>query len=322
MSVIRFWSYANNSQGMVALREELRRRGHNAKAILQRGSNYRYRSNHVVLNWGAHDRPLWGIGFNDEAMLNGADAVATASNKISCFEALDRHDVPIPEWTTRESLAKQWLTGESVDVVPPEQIEALDLVDRLHTLGVLDTVPFEDTGISNLQTNIHDVYPTVIEHNTNNTFVYCRTLSRASQGRGIVVAKTRDELVNAPLYTRGIECKREYRIHMFKGEMIDLVAKCIPSRIDDLGSAEPNDLIRNHHFGWVFARDAVTIPDEIIGQLKEIGSATMSALGLDFGAIDVVRDFDNNIYVLEVNTAPGMEGTTISRYADAIESLT
>lgn len=45
----------------------------------------------------------------------------------------------------------------------------------------------------------------------------------------------------------------------------------------------------------------------------------VNALGLDFGAVDIVTEKNTGIpYVLEVNTAPGNEGTTTQKYVDSI----
>lgn len=145
--------------------------------------------------------------------------------------------------------------------------------------------------------------------------VYCRTLTRANKGRGIVVAHAPEEIVNAPLYVQGImDAKREYRVHVFKGKVIDLVAKVIPSGEGD----NVNNDIRNHDNGWVFARSAVTIPDSIRAKLSASAIELCNYIHLDVGAIDMIRDMDDNIYVLEANTAPGMEGTTLERYAEAL----
>jgi len=54
----------------------------------------------------------------------------------------------------------------------------------------------------------------------------------------------------------------------------------------------------------------------------EQASLAIAALGLDFGAVDIIW---NNHYqlatVLEVNTAPGLEGQTITDYANYFRGL-
>jgi predicted ATP-grasp superfamily ATP-dependent carboligase len=44
--------------------------------------------------------------------------------------------------------------------------------------------------------------------------------------------------------------------------------------------------------------------------------AALDASGLDFGAVDVILTKQGKAYVLEINTAPGLEGTTVTDYAN------
>jgi len=146
--------------------------------------------------------------------------------------------------------------------------------------------------------------------------VYCRQLTRGSQGRGIVVAHTADEIVSAPLYTKGVQAiKREYRAHVFNGEVIDLVAKATRA-----GEDNANMEIRNHSNGWVFVRDAVTIPEATRQQLVALAVDAVQAVDLQLGAVDIIRDEADRLYVLEINTAPGLEGTTLERYVTELRN--
>ena len=149
--------------------------------------------------------------------------------------------------------------------------------------------------------------------------IYCRTLTRASKGRGIVVAKTVEEIVDAPLYAYAYPCKREYRVHLFAGRTVDLVAKV---RIIDKNhpkyKATPDPHIRNSETGYVFARNSVKIPNSVRENLEYHSREAVNNLGLTFGAVDIVRDVNDNYTVLEVNTAPGIMGSALAAYVDAI----
>lgn len=149
--------------------------------------------------------------------------------------------------------------------------------------------------------------------------VYCRTLLSASQGRGIVVAKCKEEIVPAPLYTKGIhQVEGEYRVHVFKGQVIDYVKKMRMSsaRIEAEEIAH-NPLIRNHANGYIFGREGVSICPEV----SRVAIEAIEDLQLDFGAVDVVKSsYSGKGFVLEVNTAPGLEGSTVTSYANAIVS--
>lgn len=64
------------------------------------------------------------------------------------------------------------------------------------------------------------------------------------------------------------------------------------------------------------ARDGVVVSDET----KAEAVKAVAALGLDFGAVDIVIDREGKPVILEVNTAPGIQGTTLTNYKRAIES--
>lgn len=146
--------------------------------------------------------------------------------------------------------------------------------------------------------------------------VYCRTLTRASEGRGIVIATDIDELVSAPLYTAKVEVERELRVHVVRGEVIDFAQKKKMSseRREEENIDEVNTDIRSHNNGWVFARVGV----ELSESTRDVAIKAIGALGLDFGAVDIAITPQGVAKVYEVNTAPGLEGTTLDSYANAL----
>ena len=148
---------------------------------------------------------------------------------------------------------------------------------------------------------------------------YCRTLLYSSQGRGIVVAKSPEEVVDAPLYTKGIiKVAGEYRVHVFKGQVIDVVQKkkLSTEQRELRGINDVNPYIRNHSNGYIFARGDISYPDSV----KTVALNAIEDLQLDFGAVDVVvSGYSGGAFVLEANSAPGLEGTTVQKYVEAIE---
>ena len=140
--------------------------------------------------------------------------------------------------------------------------------------------------------------------------VLARTTVRGSGGEGIVVVREGDNLPDAPLYTGYIRKDAEYRIHVVCGKVVAVQQK----RRDSEAEQTPDQrLIRNHDNGWVFAVNNVVFRDD--KQRQECEDASIRAvagLGLDFGAVDlVVARKTGAPYVLEVNTAPGIESPTI-----------
>lgn len=136
-----------------------------------------------------------------------------------------------------------------------------------------------------------------------------RTLLRASEGRGIELFVRPDEPVPAPLFTQYIPKKREFRVHVAFGSVIDSQRKIAdPSREVSTWS------IRNHSNGFIFVRNSGTPTQASL----DMAVATCSALGLDFGAVDLIEN-KSGTYILEVNTAPGLEGQTLESYRSAFE---
>lgn len=156
--------------------------------------------------------------------------------------------------------------------------------------------------------------------------VVCRTKLRGHSGDGIVIANNADELVEAPLYTKYIKKKDEYRVHVIRGD-----AFFVQRKARKLDHEQPNWLVRNLEGGFVFTevekKDPVLLeinpnpfacPDDVINQAL----AAIAALGLDFGGVDVIwNEKEGKAYVLEVNTACGLEERTADRYRQAIVDL-
>ena len=150
------------------------------------------------------------------------------------------------------------------------------------------------------------------------SIVLSRKLLNSHSGRGIVInnPEQSNNLVSAPLYVKYKKKRKEFRVHVFNGQVIDLAEKRkFRQERRDEGFV---GLIRNHGNGWAFCRDSIAEPDG----LRDQAIRSVSALGLNFGACDIIwNEKENKCYVLEVNTAPGLEGTTLERYARAVASL-
>ena len=142
--------------------------------------------------------------------------------------------------------------------------------------------------------------------------VFCRTKLCGKGGEGIVMANSPDELVLCDLYVKYIPKKDEYRVHVVDGQVIDFSRK---ARNRDIPDEEINWKVRNHDNGFIFMREGVEPPLKVLTEALN----AVTALKLEFGAVDVIwNEKHEQAYVLEVNTAPGLEGTTLERYRDAL----
>lgn len=148
---------------------------------------------------------------------------------------------------------------------------------------------------------------------TAGVVVVARTVLRGSSGIGIHIAENaQDRLVEAPLYVKYVKKLHEYRVHVFNGQVIDTQIKRKKNGVE-----RDTTRIRNLANGYIFARDGIVahLPRDTVA------IAAVAALGLDFGAVDLIWNrLEDKYYVLEVNSAPGLEGTTLTNYTNAIRN--
>lgn len=142
--------------------------------------------------------------------------------------------------------------------------------------------------------------------------VVARTLLRASGGRGLVLVQPGEDLPVAGLYTRYVKKRTEYRIHVGKLEGDNYVIIDAQEKRRRSGVAHVHQQVRNAANGWVYCRNAVAPPEDAIAAAVR----SVVALGLDFGAVDLGwNDLRQAATVYEVNTAPGLDGSSPDRYA-------
>lgn len=134
---------------------------------------------------------------------------------------------------------------------------------------------------------------------------------------------TSDQLLNEPelfenldvkLVTQYIPKKYEYRIHVGLGEVLLIQQKKRDTSIPD---DQVNWKIRNNSNGFIFAVDDIVQPPQ---QVLDMAVAVVNKSALHFGAVDIIyNEHYEQAYVLEINTACGLEGESSRRaYADWI----
>jgi glutathione synthase/RimK-type ligase-like ATP-grasp enzyme len=141
--------------------------------------------------------------------------------------------------------------------------------------------------------------------------VCARTVLSGHSAEGLVILESGIDFVAAPLYTRYIKKTEEWRIHVFEGRVIARQQKLKRNDFD----GEVNWRIRNHDNGFIYAREVEEPHQDIVDQAV---AAVAAIPGLDFGAVDVIwNQQQGRAYVLEINTAPGLSGQTVTDYANA-----
>jgi hypothetical protein len=124
-----------------------------------------------------------------------------------------------------------------------------------------------------------------------------------------------EDLLNPPAapeyWVKKETLTEEYRVHSFRGKSIRAGKK-----VQRPGFNNPSSWIRSYEGGWFISYDNF----QSTRQMRELAASAITALGLDFGAVDIGRTADGRLIVLEVNRAPGLEGGTVEAYVRAIQA--
>lgn len=122
-----------------------------------------------------------------------------------------------------------------------------------------------------------------------------------------------NDLLNPPqtphYYVKKLPLVAEYRVHSFRGVSIRAGKKV------KIEGAPSHEWVRSLLGGWKISYDGVSIKQ----RHRDLAHLAVQALGLDFGAVDLGEDAGGKMVVLEVNRAPGLDGGTITAYANAIK---
>lgn len=142
--------------------------------------------------------------------------------------------------------------------------------------------------------------------------VMARTNPEGQGGAGIVFLEDNPE-VDAPLYTQYIKKTHEFRVHVVKDKVIHVQQK-------KLKNGHLPNRVRSHNNHYVFGRIEEAFEKDV--RLLDAAREAVLALGLDFGAVDIIYNSKRDAYyVLEVNTAPGLSPQTAEKYANEFRSV-
>lgn len=176
-------------------------------------------------------------------------------------------------------------------------------------------LPWHTTDLATAQERVNNS-----QRNPSNPVIVERHVLNGHSGNGIRLVYPGQNVLPAPLYT-SYELKRdEYRVHFFKhpGEPTQYFVQQKRMRRDAEEDDVPNRFkVRNHINGWVFCNQSVDPNTRVFDAAVLFAERT----NLDFGAVDIIYNHSQGrAYILEVNTAPGIEGETGLWYARQIET--
>ena len=205
-----------------------------------------------------------------------------------------------PNW----EVAIRWGGAEAPARDTPQTLNPAEAIRRTGKLTAFRLMQDAGVSIPEFTTNQHEAR----EWGTR----YLGRTTNDRAGRGITVYGAGDAPLHHPLYVRFIPNDREYRLHVVRGVVVSTQRKYLERpELDDGG------IIKNHDHGYVFK----TPERELHDSRKQAAIKAVEALGLDFGAVDLIVDQEGKEYVLEVNSAPALSPKRIEQYVEALRPL-
>lgn len=212
----------------------------------------------------------------------------------------------------------------------PSRLRDLHVInDPVHTQVVADKMLYANRIIEMQQHEEEPHWFRSIGFTTQNSVAYAwqraghtvvaRTITNGSEGAGIRIIKPTDPMVHAPLYSLYQPKEREYRVNVVNGQVIKvqrkLRSRSLPPPVDG------TFYVRNTANGFLF-NTVTEYPTDVATQAIN----ACAHFNLDFGGVDVIYKearlaADGRAYVVEINSAPGIEGSTVTAYAEALTAL-
>jgi len=182
-------------------------------------------------------------------------------------------------------------------------------------------------------------------HQGGENFVLCVTKKHVAD----TVRLFTESIKKGFYFQNFIDIDTEYRLHIVFGELICAVKKVPRDNIEEAHVEQqtekiqamatkkgqqldpktlefalkyqagkisgPDLIIKSNTRGYKFSQiKPESVPKDLVDQAVK----ALKALNLDFGAVDCVIDTEKKPFIIEVNTGPGLEGTTFKAYAEAL----
>jgi glutathione synthase/RimK-type ligase-like ATP-grasp enzyme len=258
----------------------------------------------IVIGWGAKTKDACNLG--KAAVLNHPDSIRANRNKFT---------------------ALQIMAAANVNVAPFIGVEGIQAeMDKKKSLVTLPLIA---------RTNYHQ---------GGANFFTCLTRTHINETIGIL----NNKLKKKGYFQDYIDVKSEFRLHIVNGEVIYAQRKVPRDNLKQAHVTDQMDKIKRMaekkgvtmdeaslKFAMEYQGDKIAGQDLIVksnsrgykfSSVKDtnINKAlaaeaikAVTALGLQFGAVDCVMDTNDKPWIIEVNTGPGLEGTSFKRYVGA-----
>jgi glutathione synthase/RimK-type ligase-like ATP-grasp enzyme len=275
---------------------------------IQGGQKYPGKTKAIVIGWGAKTKDNVDLG--KATVLNHPNKIKINRNKFTALELMSKAKVNVAPFSTAENVIKD-----------------LNAAKNPMTLPVIGRTNYHQGGAN---------------------FFTCLTESHVSDA----VSVLNNNLKKKGYFQKYIDVKDEYRLHVVLDDLIYAVKKKRRSnlteayieqqsdkikRMSEKKGVELNDdtlkfaleyqgkkiagsdnVVRSNTRGWKFSH---VKPENVPQDLIVESIKALRALGLEFGAVDCVMDAKGKAWIIEVNTGPGLEGTSFKKYVETFTKI-
>ena len=153
---------------------------------------------------------------------------------------------------------------------------------------------------------------------TEGNIVFGRALLNSSCGKGIIdflpeYENTPIDGPICPVYTKYKKKKREFRVHVYKDTVVAVVEKKRKKEF----TGERDTKIRNLANGYVFCQGVENEPEG----LRDLALRAARVSNSHFRGVDIgYNEKKDELFVIEVNSAPGIQGSNVTAYVNTILS--
>lgn len=127
-------------------------------------------------------------------------------------------------------------------------------------------------------------------------------------GKGIQIF---DGTQDTPMYSKVEKKAKEYRVHVMNGKAFWVQQK------KGKKGVKKDPLIWSHNRGYCFVINNI---DPYPQELTDLAVQATKALKLDFAALDILQNTKGEWKIIECNSAPGIENTTLKKYIEAFSA--
>ena len=261
----------------------------------------------TYIGWGCKTREDTNIP-NRITVLNHPDMVRRNRNKLTALEVLRAAEVPVADFLQMQRRRR----GERVTNLDAMQELGYPLIGRLkfHQGGkgfwtILNRPMLEQAAAENCG-YVQRVIATKTEYRVH-----------VFDGRAIYVVKKVPQNNPQAAWIATMQEKIAARAAGERGVNLDEATVNFVLNYFGPENAKPNMIIKSNTRGWKFSRVAL---NRASADLRQTAVNAINALGLSFGAVDMAVDIEDNMFVIEVNSAPGLERTTLDTWVEAFQA--